>query len=131
MAKKPVTINDRKFDSVGEANEFFKHMRTSMHADKTIAFSGPIFETLDWVYREYCRVTEYPMAGEPVAYLVKNVTASGNGSSYGTTAAFHARFSDDNEEDFSILKAVRHIADHQKTGAVYPSVRAAADDLSV
>ncbi|WP_329911897.1 hypothetical protein [Serratia quinivorans] len=71
MAKKPVTINGRKFDAVGEANDFFKHMRTSMHADKTIAFSGPIFETLDWVYREYCRVTEYPMADEPVAYLVK------------------------------------------------------------
>lgn len=124
MAKKPVVIQGRKFDAVGEANEFFKQMRLSMFDNETVTQDGELFETLDWTYREYCRVTAYPMAGAPVAYLVKNVAASGNGSSYGTTAAFHVRFSDGKEEDFSIIKAVRHIAEHQKTGALAPGARA-------
>lgn len=128
MAKKPVVIQGRKFDAVGEANEFFKQMRLSMFDNETVTQDGQLFETLDWTYREYCRVTAYPMAGAPVAYLVKNVAATSDGARFSTTPAFHVRFSDGKEEDFSILKAVRHIAEHQKTGALAPGARAAAKD---
>ncbi|BET44305.1 hypothetical protein ACH54D_20655 [Atlantibacter hermannii] len=120
---KSISINGHVFKTIKAAGEYFSAIRLKLSDAKTPITTGETFDTLDWVYREYCRVTAYTMPGEPVEYFAAPVAATSDGSRYGTTIAFHVGFADGTNQDFSIKKALTCIADHQNTGVMHPGVR--------
>lgn len=102
-------IKGQLFPSQTEAERFFYAMR-----DKNLVEGGNIhgsteFDLLEDLYVRYCKATNWPTPGHPVAFYARNI-ARGVGPKGGTTQGFVVKFSDDGEQEFSIMKAVKAMA---------------------
>lgn len=104
-----LVIKGQLFSSQTEAERFFYAMR-----DKNLVEGGDIqgsteFDLLEELYVRYCKATNWPTPGHPVAFYARNI-ARGVGAHGGTTQGFVVKFSDGSEQEFSVKGAVKAVA---------------------
>lgn len=104
-----LVIKGQLFSSQTEAERFFYAMR-----DKNLVEGGDIqdstkFGLLEDLYVRYCKATNWPTPGHPVAFYARNI-ARGVGAHGGTTQGFVVKFSDGSEQEFSVKKALKAVA---------------------
>jgi len=104
-----LVIKGQLFSSQTEAERFFYAMR-----DKNLVEGGDIqgsteFDLLEDLYVRYCKATNWPTPGHPVAFYARNI-ARGVGAHGGTTQGFVVKFRDGSEQEFSVKKAVKAVA---------------------
>ena len=110
MPKKPVLLNsDLKFESVGEAKQFYKDILNSTPANTEV--DERYLEAVIALYVAYCKSSPgYDVDSLPTKIFCRpDATDRGFYRSVPTTC-FYVRFENGEETDFSYIKAVQAVA---------------------
>ncbi|WP_350562161.1 hypothetical protein [Psychrobacter sp. CAL346-MNA-CIBAN-0220] len=119
MAAKTVTIEskDYVFSTLKEAQKYYDAIVKELYDAKLILSVGQDFDDLKWIYTSYCNYTHYKLERltESDITSFKGVrTVIQNGGKYIPTECCAVIFSNGSEEEFSVTKAIKEIANHQK-----------------
>lgn len=112
--KKPIKLDCRSnsFDTKGEAEQYYLDKREEVAAapDGLLTF-GQLFLELKEIYEKYCEYTNWPILGEVIGFSMGN-TVRENNETWSTTQCFSVHFSNEEQAEFSIRRALTKIANN-------------------
>jgi len=108
-------VHGKIYNTQKDALEYFDTLRCQLFASgqHLNPGRGGLFEGIDAVFKEYCRVTDYEHGASSTSYYVRN-EGRGTGAADGSHPAFIAEYPDGEEIAFSMIKAIWAIASSQK-----------------
>lgn len=107
MVRKPVTVGGRAFDTLGKAQKEFSDLRKS--SQEEVAFTGLEANDIDFIYREYCRLTAELLSSRPKEYFVRTGPVE-TSIGFRNSLTYFVRFDDGTERAFSMDNALKEIA---------------------
>ncbi|WP_201530045.1 hypothetical protein [Psychrobacter frigidicola] len=119
MAIKTVTIenSDYFFPTQKQAQKYYSGIVKELYDTEHTLTNGQDFEDLEWIYTSYCGYTDdkLDLLKDTDITGFKGVkTISQNSGQYIATECCAVVFSNGTEEEFSVDKAIKEIANHQK-----------------
>ncbi len=120
MAGKKVKLDSRPtlFSTQGDAQNHYNQIAQNIYESKTIIHSGQNFEELKEIFIKYCQYSNYESGKFANLEIIgfKGVqTVRENYGQHVTTICFAVIFSNQQEQEFSVRKAIKAIADYQKS----------------
>lgn len=107
MVSKPVEISGRIYPTLGAAQREFSELRKS--SEEEVVFTGAAARDIDFIYREYCRLTAEPLTSQPKEYFVRTGPVE-TSIGFRNSRAYIVRFQDGTERAFSMDNALKEMA---------------------
>lgn len=114
MVAKPITLAARQtpFATKGEAETYYLEQSKILADSKTVLQTGQLFLELKEIYEIYCDCTDWPLPGLVTGFSATQ-TRRQNGTTWSTTTCYRAHFDNGEQKEFSVIEALKKIANRQ------------------